>query len=362
MVLRAAALAVCALLAGAAQAQSLRVVETGDVGLRLEIDGKPVDIDAVLMRAPVATGALFVDLSREDDLRATALRRGVSVAFLDLARVPEPLRAAALRALIPRLAQRAGAARVLARAQGAAATMLIGAASVIDGLLLIDAPPAPDIKARVVEVWGSDAYWRAAPRSAPAPKEPPTRRSFYLAGVAAAAAQSECAAPVNARRSAPALRALFAVLDDWTKGVAPPASRTAGAGDLAPAQTLVWPKGAGLPAPPAGARLVPTIDADGNERAGLRLPDQALPIATYTGFNAPKDKEECAAGAAIPFAATRADREKIGDGRLSLVERYGSRAYFVATMRVVADRLVKERLLLPEDADAYVAAAKSAPF
>jgi hypothetical protein len=44
------------------------------------------------------------------------------------------------------------------------------------------------------------------------------------------------------------------------------------------------------------------------------------------------------------------------------VERYGSRAYFVATMRVVADRLVKERLLLKEDADAYVATAKQAPF
>jgi hypothetical protein len=44
------------------------------------------------------------------------------------------------------------------------------------------------------------------------------------------------------------------------------------------------------------------------------------------------------------------------------MERYGSRAYFVATMRVVADKLVAERLLLKEDADAYVSAARQAPF
>jgi hypothetical protein len=119
-----------------------------------------------------------------------------------------------------------------------------------------------------------------------------------------------------------------------------------------------------MPAAPAGERLVPRIDADGNALSGLRLPDHALPVATFTGFNAAKDRNgpPCGAGAAIPFPATKAEREKSGDPRLSLVERYGSRAYFVATMRVLADKLVKERLLLKEDADAYVAAAKTAPF
>jgi hypothetical protein len=110
--------------------------------------------------------------------------------------------------------------------------------------------------------------------------------------------------------------------------------------------------------------MVPRIDVDGNETAGLRLPDQALPIATFVGFNARRDKDgpACEAGSAFPFASARPDREKSGDPRLSLVERYGSRAYFAATMRVVADKLVKERLLLKEDADAYVAAGKTAPF
>ena len=100
------------------------------------------------------------------------------------------------------------------------------------------------------------------------------------------------------------------------------------------------------------------------KRGGLRLPDRLLPLATFTGFGAQKDKNGplCAAGAAIAFAANKADREKSGDTRPALVERYGSRAYFVATMRVIADKLVKERLLLKEDADAYVAAARQAPF
>jgi hypothetical protein len=146
--------------------------------------------------------------------------------------------------------------------------------------------------------------------------------------------------------------------------VKPPASRAPVAADLVDARELVWPKIPALPAPPSGERLVPKIDADGNETAGLRLPDQALPIATFTGFGAQKDKAGpgCAAGAALPFPSTKTDREKTGDPRPALVERYGSRAYFVATMRVVADKLVKERLLLKEDADAYVAVAKTAPF
>lgn len=361
-----------ALLASSAQAQTLRVVETPGANARatLEIDGKTIDIDAALMRPPVSTGALLIDLTRDDDLRATALRRGLSVATLDLTRLPEPARAAALRALIPQLARRVGATRVLARAQGEAAAPLIAVAAVVDGLLLVDAPPAPEMKTRVIESWGSDAYWRAIPRqsveSRPPGKEPANRRSFFVAGATAARSGGNCAGPANPRGLAPALRALLVALDDWTKGVAPPASRAPGVEDLVPVSALAWPKAPGFPPAPrqAPARLVPKIDADGNERAGLRLPDHQLALASFTGFNAQNDPAgaPCPGAAALPFATARAEREKSGDPRLSLVERYGSRAYFVATMRVVADKLVKERLLLQEDADACVAAAKTAPF
>jgi hypothetical protein len=128
-------------------------------------------------------------------------------------------------------------------------------------------------------------------------------------------------------------------------------------------RSLNWPAAPNL-SPPTDDRPAVKIDPDGNETSGLRMPDQALPIATFTGFNKTREKSVniCDAGATFPFAATRAAREASKDPRLSLVERYGSRAYFVATLRVIADKLVREKLLLPSDADAYIAAGKVAPF
>jgi hypothetical protein len=242
-----------------------------------------------------------------------------------------------------------------------------GGGKLIDALLLLDpAPSKPPGKNApfTIEILGSDAYWRSVPR-APEPRDAKAgnRREFFLAGVALAdASNGNCAAPVNDRSAEPARRALLVALDDFLQGgPPPPASRRA---DLAPVETLAWPKIPGLPAPPAGARFAPRIDVDGNESSGLRLPDQALPIATFTGWNAARDKAkgDCAAGAKFPFPISRAAREASGDPRQSLPERYGSRAYFVGALRSVADRLVKERLLLPQDADAYVAAGKTAPF
>ncbi len=362
-------------LAVPAKAELLAYEEAGS-GLRatIKIGSREYRLEGKMLRTKLPPGgALLVDLSQNDDLVATAQSRGMNVVALDLGAInssasdpgkaPGPARAQALRDLIPRLRASTGARRVLARASGELADSLATTGALFDGLLLQDAGSGPASAPRNIEVWGSDAYWRAAPRPAPAGAEAASRRSFFVTGTTSGPGSS-CAAPVNARSRAPALRALLIALDEWTKGVKPPPSRVPAAVDLAKAGALVWPKVPGLPSPPPGDRLVPKIDADGNETAGLRLPDQALPIATYTGFAAQKDRigTACGGGAALPFPSAKADREKAGDPRLSLVERYGSRAYFVATMRVVADRLVKERLLLKEDADAYVAAAKQAPF
>jgi hypothetical protein len=333
-----------------------------------KIDGKSYEIALTLARPapPAPPGALFLETAADDDVAPFALSRGMSVARLDLAALPVAARAVALRDIAPRLRGLAGGKTLLARGRGEDAAPLAGTGALFDGLLLQDAPGLATTAPRLVETWGSDAYWLAdAQRPGPAPRprrEAENRRSYFLAGVAQATKADNCAAPVNRRSPAPALRALLDILAEWARGVTPPPSRAPAPADLVEAAALVWPKIA--PGPPAHAGLVPAVDADGNERAGLRLPDHVLPIATFTAFNAQKDRSgpACRAGAAAPFAATKADREKSGDPRLSLVERYGSRAYFVATMRVVADRLVKERLLLREDADAYVAAAKQAPF
>jgi hypothetical protein len=56
-------------------------------------------------------------------------------------------------------------------------------------------------------------------------------------------------------------------------------------------------------------------------------------------------------GSMIPFAATREERLKTGDPRLSMAERYpGERAAAIAK---AAQQLVQDRLLLPEDANLF---------
>jgi hypothetical protein len=332
----------------------------------VKIDGQAHDVEARLVLPPKSASgaALVIDLESGGEFAPLAPAR-LALATLDLTKLPAAARGAALRDLAPRVRGLAGVKRLLARGRGENAAALLESAALFDGLLLEDAATAPTAKGpRIVETWRSDAYWRATPRPIASGKEPESRRSFFLTGAAMAGKAENCVAPVNARSVAPALRALVIALDDWARGVKPPASRTPAGADLVPAESLAWPKIPGLPAAPKGERMAPRIDVDGNETAGLRLPDQALPIATFVGFNARRDKDgaACEAGAAFPFPSARQDREKSGDPRRSLVERYGSRAYFVATMRVVADKMVKERLLLKEDADAYVAAAKTAPF
>jgi hypothetical protein len=59
----------------------------------------------------------------------------------------------------------------------------------------------------------------------------------------------------------------------------------------------------------------------------------------------------------VPFPKTKAEREATGDPRLSLEERYGSREVYAARLKAAADALVRERLLLPSDAETYVKAA-----
>jgi hypothetical protein len=102
---------------------------------------------------------------------------------------------------------------------------------------------------------------------------------------------------------------------------------------------------------------VPAVDADGNETAGIRLPPIAVPLATYTGWNVYRTQptELCDRfGTYAPFARNRAEREASGDPRLSVAERYTSRAAYVAKVKAVADALVSERFLLAPDAARYV--------
>ena len=62
--------------------------------------------------------------------------------------------------------------------------------------------------------------------------------------------------------------------------------------------------------------------------------------------------------AVLPLAATRAERVALGDPRPSLAERYVDESAYVAAVREAAQRMVSERLLLPEDADRAVESAR----
>jgi len=106
---------------------------------------------------------------------------------------------------------------------------------------------------------------------------------------------------------------------------------------------------------PAFPVLVPQVDADGNERDGVRLPEITVPLATYTGWNlrdpsigAP-DQRVSFEASYLPFPKTAADREKSGDPRKSIAERYTNREDYLAQYEKAVDGLVEQRWILPED-------------
>ncbi len=101
--------------------------------------------------------------------------------------------------------------------------------------------------------------------------------------------------------------------------------------------------------------LVPQVDADGNDRDGIHLPEITVPLATYTGWNlrdpsigAP-DQRVAFEGSYLPFPKTPAEREKIGDPRKSIAERYTTREDYLTRYTQAVDNLVKQRWILPED-------------
>jgi len=190
--------------------------------------------------------------------------------------------------------------------------------------------------------------------------------------------------PRNPHNPMPAVRALLVALDEWVvSGREPPPSRipTLATGTLLASDATGFPAIPGAAvirrtnrvAPPgdwtefveparAYRTLVSKVDADGNEVAGIRLPDIAVPLATYTGWNeykAPYPTGELADrdGSYLAFAATKSERELNGDPRPSIAERYADQAVYVTAVKAAVDSLVQDRLLLPDDAESYLARA-----
>ena len=113
------------------------------------------------------------------------------------------------------------------------------------------------------------------------------------------------------------------------------------------------------PLPPVTGKPYPalttTVDQDGNDLAGIRLPDLAVPLATVTGWNLRRPdtggpgQTHKIMGSTVPFTLTRQERQESGDPRPSIEERYASKEDYLDRIEAVAKDLTAERYLLEED-------------
>jgi len=184
-----------------------------------------------------------------------------------------------------------------------------------------------------------------------------------------------------------AMKALLLAMDRWTaSGTAPPPSRypRIGDGTLVTADHLRFPKVPGVVTSMAVHRayradygpkftsdgvvtiepprigtafpiLVPQVDADGNGVAGIRMPELAVPLATYTGWNlfnarsGPTDALSSMQGSYIALPRTSAERKRTGDPRSSIEERYRDKDQYVGLVAKAAMDLIDQGYLLTED-------------
>jgi hypothetical protein len=263
---------------------------------------------------------------------------------------------------------------------------------------------------RIFEVNSANEYWAKTGSllhtdplgTVDLPPHPAVRMYFlsglpHNAGVPSPTTPGVCAQPRNPLVANRSLRALLVQLDGWVSGgVEPPPSLIPrkDQGTLVPALpqsgmgfpnipgvtytglthtgdlldfgpnfdtggiwSLVPPILRGTPY----AILVPKTDADGNDEAGLRMVEVAVPTATYTGWNTragPASPDGCdASGTMISFARTRAERIAAGDPRLSIEERYPTHAQYVDAVQKASGSLRGRGFLLDEDVARYVAEA-----
>jgi len=113
------------------------------------------------------------------------------------------------------------------------------------------------------------------------------------------------------------------------------------------------------------SHLVPKVDQDGNELAGVRAVNLQVPLATHAGWNLRakgfmEDQLCYLNGMHVPFPKTKVEREKTADPRLSIEERYKDQADYVQRVSHAARNLVDDGLLLQEDAERIIAEAAKA--
>ncbi len=238
-----------------------------------------------------------------------------------------------------------------------------------------------------VEYWGTGRVAALVHTTADGAKDmtpPDNVRVYFLAGTQHAPSRFPARIDAGQQHDNPvnywwSMRALLIAMHRWVSTGAPPppsAYPTFADRSLVKAASIAFPAIPGVQSPktvsagprvanpliPGGAAagaplplLVPQVDGDGNEIAGIRLPDVAVPLATYTGWNfrnaaigATTDLVSLL-GSSVPFAPTRAAREAAHDPRRSIEERYASRDEYLEKIRDAADALVAKGFLLIDD-------------
>jgi hypothetical protein len=247
-----------------------------------------------------------------------------------------------------------------------------------------------------VEYWGggrSAALVHSLPDGSQDLTPPDNVRVYFFAGTQHGPGRFPPAAAGNgAQRENPtdywyAMRALLVALDAWTRdGTAPPPSRhpKLADGTLVRWSEVAFPAIPGVRSPRTlqaavrGANplaekdgapgatlpyLVPQTDADGNEVAGIRLPEIEVPLATYTGWNFrnPSIGGEAQLfpllGTYAPFPAAAAGGSGPLDPRASIADRYPSKQAYLDRARAAGEGLVAARYLRAEDLPTVLARA-----
>jgi hypothetical protein len=295
--------------------------------------------------------------------------------------------------------------------------------SVLSVLRPVDVPPFTDdgllAKARAARVvpkifytFTSSEYWARAGSLTHTREDgradvplAPTSRLYFLAGAADASGPIPLVRRtlletfrhvMNFAQQRWVTRALLLDLDAWTRNESePPPSQypSISKGELVPLKSVRFPVVPSFPfatymapvwrmdfgstfaatriitiePPRLGAPyplLVPQVNADGNDVSGIRLPEVAVPLGTYTGWNVtiPQYTDlkylSGLVGGFEPFPLTKEQREQTKDARLSIAERYTGRQDYLDRVRLAADGLVRQRFLRAEDVAAVLQRAE----
>jgi len=192
-------------------------------------------------------------------------------------------------------------------------------------------------------------------------------------------------------------RAMLDALDAWaSRGAEPPPSRVPRHDDATLVDYMTWRRqfpcipGAAIPQSANGLELmdfgnrfdegllsneppvivdtngytilVPAVDEDGNDVAGVRAPMVQAPLGSYTGWNLRRRGRGHGAmhlfdGSYIPFAETMEERLATGDPRASILERYADADGYARAVEAAARRLLEEGFMIEEDVERCVSAA-----